>query len=127
MNSGRFVGTSSLEDTTVQINLEAVQEIVFQLRLRNIGGIIVLDLIDMEKASNRERVFKALEEELRNDRARTNVLKISELGLVEMTRKRTQDDLVRSISEPCHYCGGRGYTAPARPPSTTSSARFVGK
>jgi ribonuclease G len=110
VNSGRFVGTSSLEDTTLQINLEAVKEIVFQLRLRNIGGIIVLDLIDMEKSSNRERVFKALEEELRHDRARTNALKISELGLVEMTRKRTQDDLVRSISEPCHYCEGRGYT-----------------
>ncbi len=110
VNSGRFVGTSSLEDTTLQINLEAVKEIVYQLRLRNIGGIIVLDLIDMERASNRERVFKALEEELRKDRARTNVLKISELGLVEMTRKRTQDDLVSSISEPCHYCEGRGYT-----------------
>jgi ribonuclease G len=110
VNSGKFVGTSSLEDTTLQINLEAVKEIVYQLRLRNIGGIIVLDLIDMEKASNRERVFKALEEELRNDRARTNVLKISDLGLVEMTRKRTQDDLVSSISETCTYCQGRGYT-----------------
>jgi len=109
VNSGRFVGTSSLEDTTVQINLEAVKEICYQLRLRNIGGIIVLDLIDMERASNRDRVFKAVEEELRKDRARTNALKISELGLVEMTRKRTQDDLVRSISEPCHYCEGRGY------------------
>ncbi len=110
VNSGKFVGTSSLEETTLQINLEAVKEIVYQLRLRNIGGIIVLDLIDMEKAANRERVFKALEDELRNDRARTNVLKISELGLVEMTRKRTQDDLVRSISEPCSYCQGRGST-----------------
>jgi len=110
VNSGKFVGSSSLEDTTLQINLEAVKEIVYQLRLRNIGGIIVLDLIDMEKAANRERVFKALEEELRKDRARTNVLKISELGLVEMTRKRTQDDLVRAISEPCLYCEGRGYT-----------------
>jgi ribonuclease G len=110
VNSGKFVGSSSLEDTTVQINLEAVKEIVYQLRLRNIGGIIVLDLIDMEKSANRERVFKALEDELRKDRARTNALKISELGLVEMTRKRTQDDLVRSISEPCQYCEGRGST-----------------
>lgn len=113
VNSGKFVGTSSLEETTLQINLEAVKEIIYQLRLRNIGGIIVLDLIDMEKAANRDRVYKAVEEECRKDRARTNVLKISELGLVEMTRKRTQDDLVRSISEPCHYCEGRGYTRSA--------------
>ena len=112
VNSGKFVGTSSLEDTTVQINLEAVKEIIYQLRLRNIGGIIVLDLIDMEKAANRDRVYRAVEEE-QKDRARTNVLKISDLGLVEMTRKRTQDDLVRSISEPCHYCEGRGYTRSA--------------
>ncbi len=110
VNSGKFVGSSSLEDTTLQINLEAVTEIIYQLRLRNIGGIIVLDLIDMEKAANRERVYRAVEDECKKDRARTNVLKISELGLVEMTRKRTQDDLVRSISEPCHYCEGRGYT-----------------
>ena len=113
VNSGKFVGTSSLEDTTVQINLEAVTEIIYQLRLRNIGGIIVLDLIDMEKAANRDRVYRAVEEECKKDRARTNVLKISDLGLVEMTRKRTQDDLVRSISEPCHYCEGRGYTRSA--------------
>jgi len=109
VNSGRFVGSSSLEDTTLQINLEAVAEIVFQLRLRNIGGIIVLDFIDMEKAANRERVYKSMEEELRKDRARTNILKISDLGLVEMTRKRTQEDLIRGISEACHYCEGRGY------------------
>jgi ribonuclease G len=110
VNSGKMVGSSSLEETTVQVNLEAVAEIVYQLKLRNIGGIIVLDLIDMEKAGNRERVFKALEEELRKDRARTNAIKISELGLVEMTRKRVQDDLTRCISEDCSYCDGRGYT-----------------
>ena len=110
VNSGRFVGKSSLEDTTLTINMEAVKEIVFQLRLRNIGGIIVLDFIDMEKAANRDRVYKALEEEVRKDRARTNVLKISELGLVEMTRKRVQEDLIRSISEPCSYCDGKGHT-----------------
>jgi ribonuclease G len=110
VNSGRFVGTSSLEDTMLQINLEASKEIIYQLRLRNIGGIIVLDLIDMDKAANRERVYRAVEDECRKDRARTNVLKISDLGLIEMTRKRTQDDLVRSISEACHYCEGKGYT-----------------
>jgi len=110
VNSGKNVGTSSLEDTICGVNLEAVKEIVYQLKLRNIGGIIVLDLIDMERASNRDRVFTALQEELKNDRARTNVLKISDLGVVEMTRKRIQDDLVRAISEPCLYCEGRGYT-----------------
>lgn len=110
VNSGKFVGKSSLEETTLAINLEAAKEIVYQLRLRNIGGIIILDFIDMEKAQNRERVYRALEEELRNDRARTNVLKISDLGLVEMTRKRVQENLVQSISEPCLYCDGRGST-----------------
>ena len=70
----------------------------------------MLDFIDMEKASNRDRVNKALEKAVKKDRARTNVLKISELGLVEMTRKRVQEDLVRSISEPCSYCGGTGHT-----------------
>lgn len=110
VNSGKFVGSSSLEETTLAINLEAAKEIVYQLRLRNIGGIIILDFIDMEKAANRERVYRALDDELRRDRARTNVLKISDLGLVEMTRKRVQENLVQSISEPCHYCDGRGYT-----------------
>ena len=110
VNSGKFVGSKSLEDTTTQCNLEAVDEIGHQLRLRNIGGIIVLDFIDMEKASNRDRVNKALEKILEKDKARTNVLKISELGLVEMTRKRVQEDLVRSISESCAYCSGTGHT-----------------
>ena len=110
VNSGKFVGSSSLEDTTTQCNLEAVDEIGHQLRLRNIGGLIVLDFIDMEKASNRDRVNKALDKALKKDRARTNVLKISELGLVEMTRKRVQEDLVRSISETCAYCSGTGHT-----------------
>jgi len=108
VNSGRFVGQKTLEDTTLLINLEAVDEICNQLRLRNIGGIIVLDYIDMEKAENRERVYKAMEDALRNDRARTNLLKISDLGLIEMTRKRVQEDLVSSISQTCPYCTGTG-------------------
>ncbi len=110
VNSGKFVGSSSLEETTLAINLEAAQEIVHQLRLRNIGGIIVLDMIDMEKATNRERLYRALEDELKNDRARTNALKISDLGLIEMTRKRVQEDLTRYLSEPCAHCEGRGHT-----------------
>ncbi len=109
INSGKYVGTSNLEDTTLKINLDAVKEVVYQLRLRNIGGIIIIDFIDMEQESNREKVYRALDEELRKDRARTNVMKISELGLVEMTRKRVQEDLVRYLSEPCWYCEGRGY------------------
>ena len=110
VNSGKFVGHTSLEETTTACNLEAADEIVYQLRLRNIGGIIVLDFIDMEKAANRDRVNKALEKALKTDRARTNVLKISDLGLVEMTRKRVQEDLVRAISETCLYCEGKGHT-----------------
>jgi ribonuclease G len=110
VNSGKFVGSSSLEDTTLAINLEAAQEIGYQLRLRNIGGIIVLDFIDMEKAPNRERVYRSMEDILRGDRARTNLLKISDLGLIEMTRKRVQEDLVSSISEKCLYCNGTGMT-----------------
>jgi ribonuclease G len=108
VNSGKFVGTKSLEDTTLLINLEAVAEICNQLRLRNIGGIIVLDFIDMERAHNRERIYRFMEEQLRLDRARTNLLKISDLGLIEMTRKRVQEDLVSSISQTCPYCKGTG-------------------
>lgn len=108
VNSGKFVGTSNLEDTTLQTNLEAVDEAVYQLRLRNIGGIIVIDLIDMEREENRERVSKRLDEALRADRARTNVLKISDLGLVEMTRKRVQEGLDRYLTEACPTCDGTG-------------------
>jgi ribonuclease G len=108
VNSGKFVGTSSLEDTTLRINLEAVDEVVHQLRLRNMGGIIIIDLIDMEREGNREKVHKALEDALRRDRARTNVLSISELGLVEMTRKRVQEGLDRYLNEDCPTCSGSG-------------------
>ena len=110
VNSGKYVGSSSLEDTTLAINLEAAQEIGYQLRLRNIGGIIVLDFIDMEKAANRERVYRSMEDLLRQDRARTNLLKISDLGLIEMTRKRVQEDLISALSEQCLYCNGTGIT-----------------
>jgi ribonuclease G len=109
VNSGKYVGVgASLEETTVKVNMEAVKEVVYQLRLRNIGGIIIIDFIDMDKEQNRERVYRALDEELKKDRARTNVLKISELGLVQMTRKRTQEDVVRYLSETCPTCEGRG-------------------
>jgi ribonuclease G len=113
VNTGRYVGKRDLEETVLKTNLEAVQEVVYQLRFRNIGGLIIIDLIDMESAENREKVYRALQDALRNDKARTNILKISELGLVEMTRKRTRENLVQQLCEPCTYCEGRGYVASA--------------
>jgi ribonuclease G len=109
VNTGRFVGKRDLEETVLRTNLEAVKEIVYQLRFRNIGGIIIIDLIDMESAENRNKVYSALQEALKQDKARTNILKISELGLVEMTRKRTRENLVQQLCEPCANCEGRGY------------------
>lgn len=108
VNSGRYVGKKSLEETITKINIEAAKEIVYQLRLRNIGGIIIIDFIDMDKGQNRDKVFKALQEALGKDKAKTNVLKISELGLVEMTRKRVRESIGRMMNEPCPYCDGRG-------------------
>ena len=109
VNNGRYVGKRDLEETVLKTNLEAVKEVVHQLRFRNIGGLIIIDLIDMETADNREKVYRALQEALRQDKAKTNILKISELGLVEMTRKRTRENLVQQLCEPCGYCEGRGY------------------
>lgn len=109
VNTGRFVGRRNVEDTILKTNLEAVKEIVYQLRLRNIGGIIILDFIDMERHVNRAKVFNTLKEALRADRAKTTITKISELGLVEMTRKRTREDISRSLTDPCPYCEGKGY------------------
>lgn len=109
VNTGRYVGKKNLEDTIFKTNLEAVQEIAYQLRLRNCGGIIILDLIDMEKEENKQRVYRALEEALKKDRARPTILKISELGLIEMTRKRTRDTIVRSLCESCSHCEGKGF------------------
>jgi ribonuclease G len=109
VNTGRYVGKHNLEDTILKTNLEAVKEIAYQLRLRNIGGIIIIDFIDMEKEVNREKVFTALEEALKSDKSKTNILKISELGLVEMTRKRVRESIGRMMTESCPYCEGRGY------------------
>jgi len=108
VNTGKYVGRSSLEETTVKINLEAVKEIVYQLRLRNIGGIIIIDFIDMKTEENRENVYQTLVDALRADRSKTTICKISELGLVEMTRKRVRESLSRSLSEACPYCSGEG-------------------
>jgi len=108
VNTGRFVGKTNLEETVLKTNLEAVEEIVRQIRLRDLGGIIVLDLIDMEEEEHRARVFAALEEELRKDRSKTKVLSISEFGLVEITRKRSRTNLERLLTQPCPYCAGSG-------------------
>jgi ribonuclease G len=109
VNTGRYVGKINLEDTILKTNLEAVKEIAYQLRLRNIGGIIIIDFIDMEKEVNREKVFNALEEALKADKSKTNILKMSELGLVEMTRKRVRESIGRLMCEACPYCEGLGY------------------
>ncbi|HJK95315.1 MAG TPA: Rne/Rng family ribonuclease [Polyangiaceae bacterium LLY-WYZ-15_(1-7)] len=110
VNTGRFTGKGKdVEQTILQTNLEAVKEICYQLRFRNIGGLIVLDFIDMEKGGNRDRVYKALLKELKKDKARTTAVRISELGLVEMTRKRTHESLGRLLYEPCFYCDGTGH------------------
>lgn len=108
VNTGKYVGRSSLEETTLKINLEAVKEIVYQLRLRNIGGIITIDFIDMKSEENREKVYQALVDALRADKSKTTICKISELGLIEMTRKRVRESLARTLSEPCPYCSGEG-------------------
>jgi len=108
VNTGRFVGRRALEETILQTNLEAVEEIVRQIRLRDLGGIIVIDLIDMVEEEHRERVFGTLEGLLRRDRTRNKVLSISEFGLVEITRKRSRANLERSLTQPCPYCAGRG-------------------
>jgi ribonuclease G len=108
VNTGRFVGGSNLDDTIRRTNLEAVEEIVRQVRLRNLGGILVLDLIDMAPPEHREEVFAALESALKRDRAKNKVLSISEFGLVELTRKRSRPSLERQLTQPCPYCSSRG-------------------
>ena len=108
VNTGRYVGKRNLADTILKTNLEAAKEIAYQLRLRNIGGIIIIDFIDMEREGDREKVYQALEEAIKKDRQKTNIFKISELGLVEMTRKRTRENISRILGEPCPYCEGAG-------------------
>ena len=109
VNTGRFVGKYNLEETILKTNLEALKEIAYQIRLRDLGGIIIIDFIDMEKRSNQEKVFSALKEALKKDRSKTHVLPMSDMGLIQMTRKRTRKPLTRTLCEPCFYCGGEGY------------------
>ncbi|HTE17884.1 MAG TPA: ribonuclease E/G, partial [Armatimonadota bacterium] len=108
VNTGKFVGTSSLAETILKTNLDAVDEIARQLRLRDIGGMIVLDFIDMAPARDRQLVMRALENAFKKDRTRTKIAHISPLGLVEMTRKRTAENVTDVMTEQCPYCQGRG-------------------
>jgi ribonuclease G len=109
VNTGRYVGKYNLEETILKTNLEAVKEIAYQIRLRDIGGIIIIDFIDMEKKSNQEKVFSALNEAFTKDRSKTHILPISDMGLIQMTRKRTRKPLTRLLCDPCPYCDGEGY------------------
>nr|MBI3613682.1 Rne/Rng family ribonuclease [Nitrospirota bacterium] len=110
VNTGRFVGKRDQEETILKNNLEAVKEIAYQIKLRGIGGIIIIDFIDMEREKNRDKVYQALVEAMGSDKARTRISRISDLGLIEISRERVREDLLRAMSEPCHYCEGRGYT-----------------
>jgi ribonuclease G len=108
VNTGKFVGKESLEETILKTNIEAVKEIAYQIRLRNIGGIIIIDFIDMERPESREKVFKAFTDIMKKDRAKSTIYNLSELGIVQMTRKRVRDSLGRVLCEHCPYCEGRG-------------------
>jgi ribonuclease G len=111
VNTGRYVGKKTsgrLEDTILKTNLEAAKEIVRQIRLRDLGGIIVCDFIDMEEKKNRQKVFQTVEQELRKDRAPSKALQVSDFGLVIVTRKRVKQSLERVLTEPCPYCSGAG-------------------
>ena len=109
VNTGRYVGKRNLEETILKTNLEAVKEIDYQLRLRNLGGIIIIDFIDMEKDASRERVWNALRDATYKDKSKSNILRMSDLGLIEMTRKRTKESIGHVLCEPCFYCEGEGY------------------
>lgn len=109
INTGKFVGRKNAGETVLQINLEAAKVIINQIRIRNIGGIIVIDFIDMNNSSDREKVYHALLQYLKPDKANTNVLKISEFGLVQMTRKRTRESLEKTLTSTCSFCDGCGH------------------
>jgi ribonuclease E len=109
VNTGKNVGKTSLEETVFKNNLEAAEEVARQLRLRDIGGIIVIDFIDMEVKKNRDEVVRVFRDALARDKTRTQVFDISELGLVEMTRKRIGEGLIESMSTTCPMCEGRGF------------------
>lgn len=108
VNTGKYVGKENLEETILRTNLEAVKEIAYQIRLRNLGGIILIDFIDMEKDENRQKVLNAMIEAMKKDRAKTTIYNITDLGIVQMTRKRTRESLEHTLSDSCPYCEGKG-------------------
>lgn len=108
VNTGRFTGRRNLEETVYQTNMEAAWEIARQLRLRDVGGIIIIDFIDMERSDHRRNLFRAFKEAVKDDRAKTNLVQMSELGLVEMTRQRVRPSLESAVYETCPYCEGKG-------------------
>ncbi|MFH2059906.1 MAG: Rne/Rng family ribonuclease [Pseudomonadota bacterium] len=109
VNTGRYVGKHNFDETILKTNLEAVKEIAYQIRLRNIGGIIIIDFIDMKREQHREKVMMHMNEAMKKDKSQTNVLPLTELGLVQMTRKRTRRNLTRTLCKPCFYCNGDGH------------------
>ena len=109
VNTGRYVGKHNFDETILKTNLEAVKEIAYQIRLRNIGGIIIIDFIDMKKEQHKEKVMAHMNEAMKMDKSQTNVLPLTELGLVQMTRKRIRRNLTRTLCEPCFYCNGDGH------------------
>ncbi len=109
VNTGRYVGNHNFDETILKTNLEAVKEIAYQIRLRNIGGIIIIDFIDMKKDSHKEKVMSRMNTAMKKDKNQTNILPLTELGLVQMTRKRTRRNLTRTLCEPCFYCNGNGH------------------
>jgi len=109
VNTGRYVGKHNFDETILKTNLEAVKEIAYQVRLRNIGGIIIIDFIDMKKEQHKEKVMAHMNEAMKKDKSQTNVLPLTELGLVQMTRKRIRRNLTRTLCKPCFYCNGDGH------------------
>ncbi len=109
VNTGKYTGKRNLEETILKTNLEAAKEIAYQLRLRNIGGLIIIDFIDMADASSRDEVFYTLKEALKRDKCKTNILRMSELGLIQMTRKRNRENIKRLLTDRCFYCDGSGF------------------
>lgn len=114
VNTGKFVGKENLEDTILRTNLEAVKEIAYQIRLRNLGGIILIDFIDMEKDENKQKVINAMAEVMKKDRAKTTIYNITDLGIVQMTRKRTRESLEHILCDSCPYCEGKGRVKSAK-------------
>ena len=113
VNTGRYVGKRDQEETILKNNLEAAREIAYQIKLRGIGGIIIIDFIDMERERNRDKVYRTMVDAMAKDKARTRISRITDLGLIEISRERVREDILRTLSDLCSDCDGRGYTKSA--------------